>query len=180
MVKVQELDLEAGVEATPIPPVEANVTRFVAGALTFGVEYRRLDSAVSRQNLELNRQQGRQIAEDLGESQTEEAEGPSIHVFASDDGGEYLRFDCFDNEPHYHYIDPQRPWVNRLTFDPVANGDMLSWTIAALRSRLPQLLSRTDTGAALAARVDLQQVQPVLDEVERCARNVLTTPRNPE
>ena len=30
----------------------------------------------------------------------------AIHVLGTDDGHEYLRFDVFDREPHYHYLHP--------------------------------------------------------------------------
>ena len=32
--------------------------------------------------------------------------GATLHVCGTADGLEYLRFDCFENEPHYHYIEP--------------------------------------------------------------------------
>ena len=31
--------------------------------------------------------------------------GATLHVCGTADGLEYLRFDCFENEPHYHYIE---------------------------------------------------------------------------
>ena len=31
-------------------------------------------------------------------------EGVSLHVIDASDAHEYLRFDMFDDEPHYHYI----------------------------------------------------------------------------
>ena len=30
--------------------------------------------------------------------------GPTLHVCGTADGLEHLRFDCFEHEPHYHYI----------------------------------------------------------------------------
>jgi hypothetical protein len=31
--------------------------------------------------------------------------GATLHICGSADGVEHLRFDCFEFEPHYHYID---------------------------------------------------------------------------
>lgn len=170
MPKLYEIDLEAGVEGTPIPPVFERTVHIAAGVLTFGVEYRWLTFDVARENFDLNVAEGRQVLDDIEELVVEPAEGVSIHVFGAD-GGEFLRFDCFDVEPHYHYIDPERPWVNRFTFDPVAHGDMLEWTLTALRTRLVEMLSRTEPGARLAAGVDHATVAAALDEVERVARD---------
>jgi hypothetical protein len=169
MPKLYEIDLEKGVEGTPIPPVFERTVHIPAGAITFGVEYRWLTFDVARENFELNVAEGRQVLDDINELVVDPAEGVSVHVFASE-GGEYLRFDCFDVEPHYHYIDPEAPWVNRFTFDPVAHGDMLDWTLDCLRNRLVPMLERTEPGARLAQQLDLATVAAALDEVERVAR----------
>ena len=66
----------------------------------------------------------------------------SLHVRATDTGHEYLRFDCFDNEPHYHYIhDSTDPYINNVVvYDPFACGDMLPFAIGCLRTRLAEML----------------------------------------
>lgn len=169
MAKLHEIDRELGIEGTPIPPVFEHTVHVPAGVVTFGIEYRLLTTDIARASLADNVREGRQILDDVEELVVDPAEGVSIHVFATD-GGEYLRFDCFDVEPHYHYIDPVRPWVNRFTFDPIANGDMLAWSLHALRARLVPMLERTPPGARLAAQVDLPAVAAALDEVESIAR----------
>ncbi|HEX9766791.1 MAG TPA: hypothetical protein VGA36_08500 [Nitriliruptorales bacterium] len=163
--------LEAGVNILPIAPVEAHTVRFDAGVLTFGVEYRHLNEEISRQSLLDNQAAGLTVPDiDPDEVEIDPAEGVSIHVFGTADGGEYLRFDCFDNEPHYHYLDPSIPWTNRLSYDATANGDMLDWVLDRLRTRLPDLLRRTAAGAALADQLDVDLAVKVLDDVEALAR----------
>ena len=46
----------------------------------------------------------RAIAE--GRPDVIEDEGVSLHVCDGETGAEYLRFDVFVKEPHYHYIVP--------------------------------------------------------------------------
>src|SRR5439155_873550 len=72
-------------------------------------------------------------------------EGVTIHVSETADKHEYLRFDCFDAEPHYHYIHKTPPGAepvnNVIDFDVHAHGDMLPWAIRCLRERLPAMLT---------------------------------------
>ena len=58
--------------------------------------------------------------------------GPSIRVMASvgDEEVQVLRFDCFDNDPHYHY-DPTGS--NRMFhLDPLTMGDAVAFTLDQL------------------------------------------------
>ncbi|HLX88537.1 MAG TPA: hypothetical protein VKR22_08815, partial [Acidimicrobiales bacterium] len=97
-------------------------------------------------------------------------EGVSIHVNGTADGHEYLRFDVFDAEPHYHYNHPGEPVVNNVVeFDAVANGDMLDWALDCLRTRLPSMLAEAG-GGDLVAAIDQAELQCVLHEVEPRAR----------
>ena len=78
-------------------------TSFPRARSTFGVEYRDVDPESLRATYAGN-------AEQLAELEARSPEGGffdagvSIHVCGADDGYEYLRFDCFDDEPHYHYV----------------------------------------------------------------------------
>ena len=99
------------------------------------------------------------------------AEGLSLHVVAKADGHEYLRFDLFDDPPHYHYNHPVidgRYTNNVVDFDTASNGPMLDWTLERLRTRLPEML-REAGGAGIADQVDPAVVGPVLAEVQRLA-----------
>ena len=53
---------------------------------------------------------------------------------------ELLRFDCFDQRPHYHYGPEIK---NEITYlDQTTSGNPIGWTIKNLRSRFPNRLER--------------------------------------
>jgi len=79
--------------------------------------------------------------------------GSSVHVLDSDSKEEWLRFDCFDNEPHYHYILQAEQHNIVWGYDPIANGDMFQWVISTLREQLVPMLRRAGADA-LASKVD--------------------------
>ena len=122
----------------PQPPVEENMRYFDAGALRFGVEYRALDP---ESLVETYKDRPEELAEMLKQSPEGgfADEGVTVHVFDATDGHEYLRFDMFDDEPHYHYIHKTTDGSivnNVIDFDVPALGDMLPWTFERLRTRL--------------------------------------------
>jgi hypothetical protein len=134
----------------PIPPDPEHTTYLDAGAGSFGVEYRLLDDAELAANYQGADME--EIQQALDGNQVED-NGVSIHVLGTDDGHEYLRFDCFEKGPHYHYIEPSGEKQTIVDFDEVAMGDMLSWTMVQLRTRLRPMLEHAD-GTALAQRLD--------------------------
>jgi hypothetical protein len=155
-------------EIDPLPLVAEDTTFFPAGAVTIGVEFRSVDEEVLKAG----------FGEDLVAEQdaTIDTSGVSLHVLGTDDGNEYLRFDCFDEDPHYHYI----LWGTKQTivpYDLVASGDMLTWALCAISERVDAMLSFA--GAPdLAGRVDkeivraaLKEVAPVAIEAQRALRN---------
>ncbi len=71
---------------------------------------------------------------------TVEDNGVSIHVVGKTDGHEYLRFDCFETGPHYHYIEPSGDKQTIVEYDQFAMGDMIEWTMTQLRTRLAPML----------------------------------------
>ncbi len=157
----------------PQPPSETDTTWFPAGAITIGVEFRDVNPD---DLLELYRDDPDQLKELLEKSPDGgfTDNGVSLHVRDATSGHEYLRFDVFDNEPHYHYIhDSTDPIINNVVvFDPYASGDMFPFAINCLRNRLATMLPRA--GAAdLATKVDPTVVNAVVDEVERVARRAL-------
>jgi hypothetical protein len=162
----------------PQPPEAAHNHLVPAGALTFGVEYRDVDPESLRATYAGN-------AEQLAELEARSPEGGffdagvSIHVCGADDGYEYLRFDCFDDEPHYHYVHRtrDRSVVNQvIDFDAVAGGDMLTWAIECLRTRLPEMLIAAG-GRDVAARLDMSVTGPAIDEVDTMAHRARTDRR---
>ncbi|GAA4966992.1 hypothetical protein GCM10023205_34620 [Yinghuangia aomiensis] len=155
----------------PQPPVAANTRMLEAGALRIGVEYRDVDPEALRAAYAGN---AAQLAELEAKSPVGgfSDEGVSVHVFDAEDGHEYLRFDLFDGEPHYHYNHRPGPVgeaVNNVVpFDVTAGGDMLEWAFERLRTRLPQMLAKAG-GGHLVPRVDRAALEPVLAEARGLA-----------
>ena len=156
----------------PQPPSETDTQWFPAGVLTLGIEYRDVNPD---DLLELYEDDPAQLAELLEKSPEGgfSDNGVSIHVRGADDGHEYLRFDVFDDEPHYHYIHNTAPGEeilnNVVTFDTFAFGDMLPVAIGWLRERLPEMLPRAG-GGHLVDELDPDALGPVIDQVEQIAR----------
>ena len=151
----------------PIPPIDAHTEYFDAGVIRVGVEYRVLTDALVmdiRASLE-----GASGAE-TGQLENLDDFGVSLHVFGSLDGEfrEYLRFDCFSEDPHYHYVN----WTMRsnevLGIDPVAEGDPVAWALERIRNRLPQMLCRAGAGG-IAGRVDPGQLEEALPRIIEAA-----------
>ena len=151
----------------PIPPDPEHTVYLEAGAVSLGVEYRLLDDAELAANY-----QGadmREIQDALQGDQVED-NGVSIHVLGASDEHEYLRFDCFEKGPHYHYIEPSGEKQTIVDFDAVAMGDMLEWTMVQLRTRLRPMLEHAG-GVAVAARVDQSIIDAALVRLEAIARD---------
>jgi hypothetical protein len=162
----------------PQPPVAEHSHELPAGPLTFSVEYRNVDPGALRATYAANAAHLAELDARSPEGGFTD-EGVSIHVCGTDDGHEYLRFDVFDDEPHYHYVHHSADGnvVNQvIDFDTVADGDMLSWAIERLRSRLPEMLTAAG-GSHLAARLDMSAIAPVIDEVAAMAEQARTARR---
>ncbi len=161
--------MEAGrqVFEDPIPPVPENTKWFSAGELTFGVEYRLLDTEILKQAYPDNPPQA-----SIDDS------GVSLHVVDSVDGAEYLRFDCFTESPHYHYVMPGKEYQQWVPYDNVANGPVLDWALRSLRTRLDPML-REAGGAQVADRCDYSAISGVLELVESQARSVTGVAEDP-
>jgi hypothetical protein len=148
----------------PIPPVAEHMETFKAGAITIGVEYRILTDA-------LLAAMGRKASAELGSL---DDTGVSLHVYAKAEDGdlERLRFDCFKNDPHYHYISWPQKRNDHVFFDPNLHGDLLAWSLDLIRTRLPQMLEKT--GVADAAQIvdqrSLEEVLPLVTESAYRAR----------
>jgi hypothetical protein len=159
----------------PQPPEEDNTTYLDAGAVSIGVEYRVVDPEALRETYKDNPAQLAELEERSPEGGFF-AQGLSLHVIATADGHEYLRFDLFDDPPHYHYNHPvvDGRYTNHVVdYDAVANGPMLDWTLSCLRTRLPEML-REAGGDAVAAQIDLREVGKVVSEVEALAARAVS------
>ena len=150
----------------PIPPDPEHTTWVPAGALSIGVEYRLLDEAELAANYEGSQME--EIRGALGDRTVQDS-GVSIHVAGAEDGHEYLRFDLFEQDPHYHYIEPSGERQTIVQFDRVAMGEMLPWALGQLRHRLPQMLERAG-GKELVPKLDRARLDAGLARVEELAQ----------
>ena len=152
-------------DAMPIPPVAEHTTYFEAGAIRIGVEYRLLDEAIAAVSA-IRDAHGK----DSGPESPVEDRGVSLHVFGESNGEslEFIRFDCFHEDPHYHYI----CWPNRtnqmIHIDPVVTGDPLEWALHCLRHRLREMLIKAGA-EKIAATVENQQIEDILPRIAEAA-----------
>lgn len=148
---------------SPIPPVEENTVRFPAGVVTFGLEMRELNPAIVDAFF-TDRPDQDAVLGLLAEREDLDDEGASIHVFGTEDQLEYLRFDCFEKEPHYHYVHPHEEFQVVTEIDVIALGNPFEWAVARLRQRLPEML-RESGGGAIADRLDHAVVESALRDL---------------
>lgn len=133
-------------DVQPMAPDPECTTYLDAGGLRIGIEYRELDPEKLADYYE---------GDDLKEVEEHSPEGGftdegvTIHVESVADDHEYLRFDVFLDDPHYHYVDKAAGTNTVVGFDRAAHGDMLPWVIGQLEHRLAPMLEAA--GAAHVA-----------------------------
>jgi hypothetical protein len=140
----------------PIAPMKQNMELFEAGAVSIGVEFRVLtDKVVESLGL-------KEIAASNGYP-TLDDNGVSLHVFvnAADGNFERLRFDCFKNDPHYHYLSVKNKTQDVIHIDPTVAGDPITWAMNLIWTRLIAMLRRADVENA-GKIVDVVQVEKVM------------------
>jgi hypothetical protein len=114
----------------PIPMVTEHCIAVDVGAVQLVVESRRLTNEI--------------ITAASGESAEPEIPfddfGPTLHVCGTADGLEHLRFDCFEKEPHYHYIEQGNGANTVVRIDELAVGDPVEFSLACVEHHLPDML----------------------------------------
>jgi hypothetical protein len=151
-------------EVLPIPARMAYTRLCSAGPVQLGVEYRLLNEEIIAEEYgdDARAQFGNAPPPELP-AQIDE-DGVSIHVFDREASQEFLRFDCFEDYPHYHYIDPKAGHQTVHSFDVAAHGPMHEWVIESLSHRLPEML--VAAGASeLARQIDPRALESALPEV---------------
>ena len=99
-------------------------------------------------------------------------QGLCLQVYSEVDGKdtEILRFDCFDQAPHYHY-GPENLNM-RLFMDKTTAGNPLGWTLGNIRNNLTGMVRR----AGYEDLADNLESKPVpaakLDELESTSRTM--------
>ncbi len=154
----------------PGPVVEEQTEMIEAGAITVGIEYRLTGGDISK--AAFGEEYYRKVKAKGGFSGADR--GVTLHVYSNKDGKltEHLRFDCFDESPHYHYMNWQKPNQELRVIYPGFQGDPLDWSLDRLRTRLPQMLAYVDAGD-VAAQLDkavLERVMPRIAEAAYRAR----------
>ena len=99
-------------------------------------------------------------------------QGLCIQVYSEIDGKdtEILRFDCFDQDPHYHY-GPENHNI-RLHLDKTTAGNPVGWTMDNIRNKLPIMVRRSGYDS-LADSLEAHPVSAAsLDEAEAKARDL--------
>jgi len=151
----------------PIPAIEACTRFFDAGVIRIGVEFRELtDDVVAAIRDTLQGAGG----DDVGQLEDLNDGGVSLHVYGRSDDREYeyLRFDCFQEDPHYHYVSWKNSTNEVLHLDPIADGDPLAWALDKIRYRLSQMLVRAEA-EHIAAQIDARLLDIVMPKVAAAA-----------
>lgn len=148
----------------PIPMVTEHCIAVDAGAVQLVVESRRLTNEIIERTL------------NIVETIPFDDFGATLHVCGTADGLEHLRFDCFENEPHYHYIEQAAGANTVVRIDEVAVGDPLEFTLACVEHRLADMLRQCGvTGLADEVAGEPEKVKRAMIEV----RELMTKARHP-
>jgi hypothetical protein len=96
--------------------------------------------------------------------------GPSLRIYGDVEGKpvQLLRFDCFEDQPHFHY-DPEGK-NNQLRMDKTKMSDPIAWSMDYLRGNVASLV-RIAGYSALADRVDEAALTAALPTVEKALRD---------
>jgi len=165
-------------ERSPIPIREAETTYVPAGAIKIGVEGRTLQAEAIELALRLGTDLPAEQVEErvrfsqMGASGMQADGGPSLHILSAAAGAEYLRFDCFRDIPHYHYLDPGK--TNTIVnFDRFANGDPLEWALERISHSLSDML-RAVGADDLVDALEPAIVAAAVPEVRRLAQAIIS------
>jgi hypothetical protein len=148
-----------------IPPVLENVEYFDCSPLRFSVERRVLSpEIISAQYAAVH------DGEKPPENWLKSDGGGSLHIeapFGDAQWTEHLRFDCFDDQPHYHYLCPSEGWHERYAYDEVANGRMISWVLETLSNNLTPMLTQCKAEKVVLDGIDRDRVTKILRQIEQ-------------
>ncbi len=159
----------------PLPHIPEQTEMIEVGPVTIGIGYRLLNDETASEYLRTVGYNPRPEEGAAGYRNTGADDGGvCIHVFGNETGEllEHFRFDCFEDEPHYHYVYQDEKAQRRVFLDPVLEGDPQGWALDRLRTRLPEIL-RSVGATELADRVDVQQVTAAIPRIEAAIERAL-------
>lgn len=151
-------------DVQPMPPAPENTDYLEVGPLRIGIEYRKLDPATIEAAYD-NDGDVAEIRENSPEGGFND-EGLSFHVESIEDNHEYLRFDAFAEDPHYHYVDREAGTNNVVDFDVAAHGKMIVWVLDCLATRLGPMLEQAGA-RSLASRITPSVARDAAQSVAR-------------
>src|SRR5205809_616541 len=98
--------------------------------------------------------------------------GPSLRIYGDVEGKpvQLLRFDCFENQPHFHY-DPEGK-NNQLRMNKANVSDPVKWSMDYLRGNFASLI-RIAGYSGLADRLDEAALTAALPAVEKALRDTV-------
>lgn len=144
-------------DVMPIPMVAEHCVPVAAGAVQLVVESRHLTNEILTETYEDDLQIENSIHFDDF--------GASLHV-CGPDGLEHLRFDCFENEPHYHYIEQANQANTIVRIDELAVGDPIEFSLNCVAAHLPAMLRHCgDAELADAAEQRMDEVRDAVAHV---------------
>jgi hypothetical protein len=149
----------------PIPADMARTKLIAVGEFEFGIQFRELrDDTVAEQKLE------RASGDTRGKVENLDDVGVAIHVFYTDVDRcvEVLRFDCFHDEPHYHYVNWDTKRNDIVWLDPTAMGDCLQWSLQTIATRLQPMVDHA-LGAGHGLEIDQQELDKKLPQIAAAA-----------
>ncbi|MBT3602281.1 MAG: hypothetical protein HN521_04370 [Candidatus Latescibacteria bacterium] len=93
--------------------------------------------------------------------------GPALRVFGNVDGEsvQVLRFDCFRDDPHYHYAPTGKNEMHHLE----KGADNMGWSIEQVKTRIDEMI-RMAGYDALADSIDVAAIQAKADDLEHALR----------
>jgi hypothetical protein len=96
--------------------------------------------------------------------------GPSLRIYGDVEGKpvQLLRFDCFEQTPHFHY-DPEGK-NNRIFLNKARVSDPIAWTMDYLRGNVASLVRIAGYGR-LADRLDEEALTAAMPGIERALRD---------
>jgi hypothetical protein len=151
-------------DTDPIPPVPAFTQYIDAEPLTIAVEARQLTDDLIADAYKDDPEGLAALMKVRGDNAPAD-KGIAIHIIEKGTDKEFVRFDMFFGDPHYHYLFKTGGTVS-IPFDVNAHGDIFVWALGCIQGRLPDMLKYAGADD-LALRLNHETLQQAVPEVLR-------------